>query len=71
MRKLDDMYEYVTVYFDNLVIATKNAKDFVDILEKEHKVKTKGAGPISFHLGMDFSCNEDKTLCLSSTKYIE
>jgi hypothetical protein len=39
-------------------------------LEKKHKFKTKGTGPISFHLGMDFSHNED-TLCLSSTKYVE
>jgi hypothetical protein len=49
----------------------KNPKEFVNILEKKHKFKTKGTGPISFHLGMDISCNEDNTLCLSSTKYVE
>jgi hypothetical protein len=49
----------------------KNPKEFVDILEKKHKFKTKGTVPISFHLGMDFSRNEDNTLCLSSTKYVE
>ena len=71
MRKLDDMYEYVAVYVDDLAIAMKNPKEFVDILENKHKFKTKGTGPISFHLGMDFSCDEDNTLCLLSTKYIE
>jgi hypothetical protein len=61
------MYEYVAVYVDALAIAMKNPKEIVDILEKKHKFKTKGTGPISFHLGMDFSRNEDNTLCLSST----
>lgn len=71
MRKLNDTYEYVAVYVDDLAIAMKNPREFVDILENKHKFKTKGTGPISFHLGMDFSRDEDNTLCLSSTKYIE
>ena len=71
MRKLDDMYEYVAVYVDDLAIAMKNPKEFVNILENKHKFKTKGTGPISFHLGMDFSRDEDNTLCLSSSKYVE
>ena len=71
MRKLGNIYEYVAVYVDDLAIAMKNPKEFVDILENKHKFKTKGTGPISFHLGMDFSRDEDNTLCLSSTKYIE
>jgi hypothetical protein len=71
MRKLNNMYEYVAVYVDDLAIAMQNPREFVDILENKHKFKTKGTGPISFHLGMDFSRDEDNTLCLSSTKYIE
>ena len=71
MRKLGNIYEYVAVYVDDLAIAMKNPKEFDDILEKKHKFKTKGTGPISFHLGMNFSCDEDNTLCLSSTKYVE
>jgi hypothetical protein len=63
MRKLDDIYEYVAVYVDDLAIAMRNPKEFVDILEKKHKFKTKESGPISFHLGMDFSRDEDNTLC--------
>jgi hypothetical protein len=59
------------VYVDDLAIAMKNPKEFVDILETQYKFKTKGTGPIVFHLGMDFFRDEDNTLCLSSTKYIE
>ena len=71
MRKSGNIYEYVAVYVDDLAIAMKNPKDLVDILEGKHKFKTKGTGPISFHLGMDFSRDDDNTLCLSSSKYIE
>jgi hypothetical protein len=42
-----------------------------DILEKKYKLKLKGTGPISFHLGMDFTRGEDNTLCNSPTKYID
>jgi Reverse transcriptase (RNA-dependent DNA polymerase) len=62
MRKRDDMYEKVAVYVDDLAIAMKNAKEFVDILEKKDKFKPKGGtGPISFHIGMDLSRHEDNT----------
>ena len=71
MRKLGNIYEYVAVYVDDLAIAMKNPKDLVDILEGKPKFKTKGTGPISFHLGMDFARDDDNTLCLSSSKYIE
>jgi hypothetical protein len=40
-------------------------------LEKQHKFKIKGTGPISFHLGMDFTRDDDYTLCISPTKYID
>jgi Reverse transcriptase (RNA-dependent DNA polymerase) len=52
MRKLDDMYKYVAVYVDDLAIAMKNPKEFVNILEKNHKFKTKGIDTIPFHLGI-------------------
>ena len=52
MRQSGDTYEYVNVYVDDFAIAMKNPKEIVDILEHRHKFKTKGAGPISFYLGM-------------------
>jgi hypothetical protein len=71
MRKSDRSYEYIAVYVDDLAIAMKEPKEFVDILEQKYKFKTKGSGPITFHLGMDFFRDDEKTLCLSSSKYIE
>ena len=71
MRQSGDIYEYAAVYVDDLTIAMRNPKEFVDILENKRKFETKGAGNISFHLGMDFVQDDDGKLCISPTKYIE
>jgi Reverse transcriptase (RNA-dependent DNA polymerase) len=71
MRKKGNLYDYITVYDNDLAIAMKDSKELTDILEKQHKFKLKGTGPISFHLGMDFTRDDDKTLCISPTKYID
>ena len=71
MRKKGNLYEYVAVYVDDLAIAMKDPKEFTDLLEQKHQFKLKGTGPISYHLGMDFSRDEDNTLCISPTKYID
>jgi hypothetical protein len=47
----------------------KNPKELLDILEKQHKFKLKISGPISFHIGMDFTRDDDNTLCISPMKY--
>jgi hypothetical protein len=71
MRKKGSIYEYIAVHIDNLVIAMKNPKEFTNILETKHKFKLKGTGTIVFHPGMDFTRDDDNTLCISPTKYIE
>jgi hypothetical protein len=71
MRKRGKLYAYVAVYVDDLAIAMKNPKDFISILEGEYKFKTKGSGPLSFRLGMNFHRDNDGTLCITSLKYIE
>jgi Reverse transcriptase (RNA-dependent DNA polymerase) len=71
MRKKDNLYEYIAVYVDDLAIAMKDPKELTDILEKQHKFKLKGTGPITFHLGMDFTRDDNNTLCISPTKYID
>jgi Reverse transcriptase (RNA-dependent DNA polymerase) len=71
IRRNGDLYDYVAVYVDDLAIAMKIPKEFDDILENVHQFKTKGTGPVSFHLGMEFLHEDDKTFSLSSTKYIE
>ena len=69
MRKKNNLYEYIAVYVDDLAIAMKDPKELTDILEKRHKFKLKGTGPITFHLGMDFTRDDDNTLCILPTKY--
>jgi Reverse transcriptase (RNA-dependent DNA polymerase) len=70
MRKKGNLYEYITVYVDDLAIAMKDPKELTDILEKQHELKLRGTGPITFHLGMDFTRDDDNTLCISPIKYI-
>ena len=71
IRKEGDIYEYIAVYVDDLAMAMKNPQAFIDILEQKYKFKLKGTGPISVHLGMDFIRDDDNTLCISPTKYID
>jgi hypothetical protein len=71
MRKSENAYEYNAVYVDRLAIAMKWPKESVEVLEQKNKFKTKGTGPITFHLGMDFFRDEDNTLCLSLIKQNE
>jgi Reverse transcriptase (RNA-dependent DNA polymerase) len=69
MRKNHDQYAYFAVYVDDLAVAVKALKAFIDILETKYKFKTKGSGPISFHLF--FHHDNDNTLCVPCLKYIK
>ena len=72
MRDMGDHYEYIAVYVDDLMIASKNPQAIIDALEgKPINFKLKGTGPVEFHLGCNFFRDEDGTLCLAPTKYIE
>jgi hypothetical protein len=71
MRPKDDHYEYIAVYVDDLALALDDPQEFADILQERYNFKLKGTGPITFHLGMDFFRDEDGTLCMSPTKYID
>ena len=71
MRRNGDVYEYIGVYVDDLAIVAKDPREIVNVLEGKYKFKLKGTGPISFHLGMGFSRDEDGVLCLSPKRYIE
>jgi hypothetical protein len=56
---------------DDLVIAMEYPIECPDVLKNRHKFKLKGTGPITFHFSMDFTGDEDGTLCISPMKYIE
>mgnify|MGYP006357956311 FL=1 len=70
-KEVNGLYEYVAVYVDDLAIASRDPQAIVDLLEKRHNFKLKGTGNISYHLGMDFFRDEDKTLCMAPKKYID
>ena len=71
MRRNGDIYEYVAVYVDDLAFAMKDPQSFVDVLVNKCNYKVKGTGPLEFHLGADFHCDSDGTLCMAPKKYIE
>jgi hypothetical protein len=54
-----------------LVFAMKDPSGFVKTLESKYTFKLKGTGELSFHLVCDFYRDEDSTLCMAPTKYIE
>ena len=72
MRNAGDHYEYIAVYVDNLMIASKDPGAIInDLMAKPHSFKLKGTGPVTFHLGCDYFRDEDGTLCVGPRKYIE
>ena len=70
-NKQHDIYKYVAVYVDDLEIVMKDYDTFISILQDKYKFKLKGTGPITYHLGMDFFRDKDKTLCMVPRKNIE
>ena len=62
------MYTSILRY---LVIASRDPKKIIDALEKDARFKLKGVGPISYHLGCDYTRDADGTLSVGPRKYIE
>jgi Reverse transcriptase (RNA-dependent DNA polymerase) len=70
LRVNHNIYKYIVVYVDDLPIVAKDPQSITDKLSKYSKFKLKGTGPMTFHLGCDYTRNEHGVLCLSPTKYI-
>ena len=68
MKDCGDHYEYIAVYMDDLLIASKKPQAIVDILKETYKFK--GTGQVTFHLGCDYYCDETGCLCFAPKKYI-
>ena len=64
-------YEYIAVYVDDLLMAMKDPKVFCDTLKQKYNFKLKGDGPIDYHIGLNYSQDEDGTLKTQPKKYIE
>jgi hypothetical protein len=72
MRDMGDHYEYLAVYVDDILIASKNPQGIVDALTSQPiNFKLKGTGPVKFHLGCDYFRDEDGILCMAPLKYID
>ena len=75
MRKVEDNgsphYEYIAVYVNDLLIASKTPQAIVDLLTNKHKFKLKSIESIKYHLGCDFAQDKLSTLCFASCKYME
>ena len=68
---MGDHYDYIAVYVDDLLIASKDPKSNIDTLESDPvNFKLKGSGPLSFHLGCDYFREDDGTRCYGPKKYI-
>jgi hypothetical protein len=71
MKDMGDHYEYIAVHVDDVLIASKNPEDIINLLEsKLVNFKLKGTRPLEFHLGYDYFCKEDGALCYEPKKHI-
>ena len=63
--------EYLAIYVDDLCIATQNPDQIIQTLKRDYKLKVKGDGPLSHHLGADYTRDKDNTLVCQPKKYID
>ena len=71
IRDCSNHYEYITVYVDNLLIASKDTESIIKSLEDMHKFKLKGSGVISYYLDCDFFRDKEGVLCFVPKKYLK
>ena len=71
MRDQGDHYEYIARYVDDLAIVSRKPQAIINDFQGKYKLKLKGSGPLSYHLGCNFHRDENGTLCMSSTRYID
>ena len=73
MRENKDLkiYEYIATYVDDLCIAAQDPGQIIQILKADYKLKVKGHGPLSQHMGVDYTRDKDKTLACQPKKYVD
>ena len=71
LRDCVDHYERAAAYADDLLIASKDSNNIVEVLQTKCDFKLKGTGPISYHLGCNFDRDENGILCFAPRKCIE
>jgi len=71
IRDMDDHYEYIAVYTDDLTIASRNPQAIIDVLKaKPNNLKLKGTGELNFLLGCDYFREDDGTLMQVPRRYV-
>ena len=67
LRDIGDVWEYIVVYVDDIIVAIKDAQGFFDALQGPNVGFTmNGVGKPTYHRGADFFHDTDGTLCLGS-----
>ena len=70
MRDVGDVWEYIVVYVDDIIVVMRDAQGFFDALQGPNVgFIMKGVGKPTYHLGTDFFRDDDGTLCLGSQTY--
>ena len=70
-NKAQKCYEYLAIYVDALCIAAQDPGQIIQTLKRDFKLKVKGDGPLSHHLGAEYTRDNDNTLVCQPKKYIE
>jgi hypothetical protein len=65
------LYEYIAVYVDDLLIASRYPKSIVPTLQEKHKFKLKGVGSLTYHVGCNYFHSMDGTLSYGPRRYID
>ena len=60
----------MATYVDDPCIAAQNPGKIIQTLEEDNKLKVKGDGPLSHHVGASYTRGNDKTLVCQPKKYI-
>ena len=73
MRMNKDLkcYEYIATYVDDLCIAAQDPSKIIQTLKEDYKLKVKGDGLLSHHMGADYTRDKDKTLVCQPKKYTD
>ena len=58
-------YGHIAIYVDDLCIAAQDSGIIIEVLKEDHKLKVKGDGPLSHHLGAAYTRDKDKTYFVS------
>ena len=69
MRRVEDHYEYIGVYVDDLIVAAADPQQIFETLKETYSLRLKGVEPLRYHLGCNFFRDPDGTLCQSAEQY--